>query len=191
MITRIETYERKGKLYKKSLYSEKFKERQFVLDKDQLFYFKNEKQSKFDADDLVEDKNFNLIMLSNANIRFLENFSKKFKYVFQIENENRKYILSTKSQYDLEQWVFAIHGQIRLSRDNKNIADVNQSITLMEKDLAQSDMLLLQKIFKPKNIIFNPVQPILLDFMSDPFINELLPNLTNYMHLVREKEYQR
>ena len=42
----IETYERKGKLYKKSLDTDKFKERQFVLDKDQLFYYKNEKQSK-------------------------------------------------------------------------------------------------------------------------------------------------
>jgi hypothetical protein len=52
-------------------------------------------------------------------------------------------------------------------------------------------MLLLQKIFKPKNIIFNPVQPILLDYVNDPFINEMLPNLTKYMHLVREKEYQR
>lgn len=42
----IDTYERKGKLMKKSLNSDKFKERRFVLDKDQLFYFKNEKQSK-------------------------------------------------------------------------------------------------------------------------------------------------
>ena len=32
---------------KKSLNSDKFKERRFVLDKDQLFYFKNEKQSTF------------------------------------------------------------------------------------------------------------------------------------------------
>jgi hypothetical protein len=44
---RLETYERKGKLQKKSLNTDKFKERQFVLDKDQLFYYKNEKQSKF------------------------------------------------------------------------------------------------------------------------------------------------
>ena len=44
----LETYERKGKLQKKSLNTDKFKERQFVLDKDQLFYYKNEKQSKFD-----------------------------------------------------------------------------------------------------------------------------------------------
>jgi hypothetical protein len=40
------TYERKGKLLKKSLNSDKFKERRFVLDKDQLFYYKNEKSSK-------------------------------------------------------------------------------------------------------------------------------------------------
>jgi hypothetical protein len=39
----LETYERKGKLFKKSWNSDKFKERQFVLDKDQLFYYKNEK----------------------------------------------------------------------------------------------------------------------------------------------------
>jgi hypothetical protein len=44
---RLETYERKGKLQKKSLNTDKFKERQFVLDKDQLFYYKNEKQSKY------------------------------------------------------------------------------------------------------------------------------------------------
>ena len=42
----LETYERKGKLQKKGLNSDKFKERQFVLDKDQLFYYKNEKLSK-------------------------------------------------------------------------------------------------------------------------------------------------
>lgn len=39
----IETYERKGKLLKKGLNSDEFKERQFVLDKDQLFYYKYEK----------------------------------------------------------------------------------------------------------------------------------------------------
>ena len=52
-------------------------------------------------------------------------------------------------------------------------------------------MVLIQKIFKPKNIIFNPVQPILLEFVNDPFISELLPNLTKYMLLVREPTYQR
>lgn len=50
-------------------------------------------------------------------------------------------------------------------------------------------MVLVQKIFKPKNVIFNPVQPILLDFINDPFINELLPNLTKFVTLVREKDY--
>eukprot|EP00347_Sterkiella_histriomuscorum_P016537 403352814 len=174
------TYERKGKLYKKSLNSDKFKERQFVLDKDQLFYYKNEKQ---------KDKNFNLIMLSNAQIATVS--IPKQKYCFEIENDNRKYILATKSQYDLDQWVYAIQGQIRLSRDNKNIADVNQTILQKEKELASHDMQMIQKIFKPKNVIFNPTQPILLDFINDPFINELLPNLTKYVTLVKERDYQR
>lgn len=60
-----------------------------------------------------------------------------------------------------------------------------------EKELAQHDMALTQKIFSPKNIIFNPVQPILLAFVNDPFINELLPNLTQYLSLVRVPDYQR
>ncbi|CDW72170.1 leucine rich repeat-containing protein [Stylonychia lemnae] len=177
------TYERKGKLYKKSLNQDVFKERLFVLDKDQLFYYKNEKQ---------KEKNFNLIMLSNATIQIIQMTKlTKQKYCFEIENDNRKYILSTKSQYDLDQWVYAIQGQIRLSRDNKNIADVNLSIVQKEKEIAQVDMLTIQKIFKPKNVIFNPTQPILLDFIKDPFITELLPNLTKYVNLVSEKEYQR
>jgi hypothetical protein len=71
----LETYERKGKLQKKSLNTDKFKERQFVLDKDQLFYYKNEKQSKyfFSLISLIEDKNFNLIMLGNAQIQIVSN----------------------------------------------------------------------------------------------------------------------
>lgn len=40
-------YERKGRLYKKSLNSEVFKERWFVLERNHLFYFKSEKNSKF------------------------------------------------------------------------------------------------------------------------------------------------
>lgn len=60
---------------------------------------------------LIEDKNFNLIMLTNAAIHLLPQsppMYPKHKYAFQIKNENRVYVLSTKSLYDLEQWVFAI-----------------------------------------------------------------------------------
>jgi hypothetical protein len=52
-------------------------------------------------------------------------------------------------------------------------------------------MVMVQKIFKPKNIIFNPVQPILLDFINDHFISELLPHLTQYLNLAGERDYQR
>jgi hypothetical protein len=128
-------------------------------------------------------------MLTNATICIVHH--PKQKYCFEIENDNRKYLLSTKSEYDLNQWFFAIQDQIRLSRDNKNIANVNASIVQLEKELASNDMGLIQKIFKPKNAIFNPVQPLLLDFINEPFINELLPNLTKYVTLVREPDYQR
>ena len=52
-------------------------------------------------------------------------------------------------------------------------------------------MNLVQKIFKNKNIIFNPVQPILLEFINDHFIGELLPHLTQFINLAGEKEHQR
>jgi hypothetical protein len=52
---------------------------------------------------VIEDKNFNLIMLGNAQIQIVSNTEyKSQKYCFEIENENRKYVLSTKSQYDLD-----------------------------------------------------------------------------------------
>jgi len=35
------------------------------------------------------------------------------------------------------------------------------------------------------------VQPILLDFVNDPFINELLPNLTKYISLAKNPTYHR
>lgn len=79
-----------------------------------------------------------------------------------------------------------------MSKDNKYISEVNQLIAIKEKENAQKDMLLIQKIFKPKNIIFNPVQPILLSFITDDhFISELLPHLTQYANLSADPQYQR
>jgi len=56
-------YERKGRLHKKSLNSDTFKERWFVLERDHLYYFKSEKN---------KDKNFNLIILLDAHIRLFD-----------------------------------------------------------------------------------------------------------------------
>ena len=67
-------------------------------------------------------------MLNNAKINLLEGAKLSQKLCFQIENDNRKYILASKSQYDLDQWVFAIKGQIDLSKDNKYITDINHVI---------------------------------------------------------------
>ena len=46
----------------------------------------------------IEDQNFNLIMLTNASIQVVDQGTfKGQKYCLEIENENRKYVLSTKS----------------------------------------------------------------------------------------------
>jgi hypothetical protein len=49
----------------------------------------------------------------------------------------------------------------------------------------------LRKIFNEKTVIFNPVQPFLLDFVNDPFLAELLPNLTQYISLAKDAKYHR
>ena len=140
----------------------------------------------------IEDQNFNLIMLTNASIQVVDQGTfKGQKYCLEIENENRKYVLSTKSQYDLNQWFWAIKGQILLAQDNGYIADINRFISQREEEGAKRDMALIQRIFKPKNIVNNPVQPILLSFINDHFISELLPNLTQYQSLASQPEYQR
>lgn len=69
--------------------------------------------------------------------------------------------------------------------------DVQAIIRARERDVAMRDMKMVEKLFKSKYIIFNPIQPILLDFIKDPFIAELLPLLTQYIELVDKPEYQR
>ena len=91
----------------------------------------------------------------------------------------------------MNQWFWAIKGQILLAQDNGYIADINRFISQREEDGAKRDMALIQRIFKPKNIVNNPVQPILLSFINDHFISELLPNLTQYQSLASQPEYQR
>lgn len=59
----VDQYERKGRLSKKSLNSDTFKERWFVLQQEHLFYYKSEK---------LKDKNFNLIILLDAHLRKLD-----------------------------------------------------------------------------------------------------------------------
>ena len=89
---------------------------------------------------MFSDKNFNLIMLSNATIHRLSEAINGKKFCFEIENENRKYILATKSLYDMEEWLYSISTQIKLAKDNKNIAMLNKKITIAEKDIAKFDM---------------------------------------------------
>ena len=51
------SYERKGKLWKKSLNSNTFKERTFVLQGNRLFYYKDEQ---------TRERNFNIVVLLDA-----------------------------------------------------------------------------------------------------------------------------
>lgn len=54
---------------KKSMNSDKFKERYFVLERHHLCYYKLEKSRFLVFSSFLEDKNFNLIILSKSEIR--------------------------------------------------------------------------------------------------------------------------
>lgn len=84
----------------------------------------------------VEDKNFNLVILLNANIRFLDYDSlskrkplptmpnylcKSQPYILEIENSTRKYILAAKSLFDLQEWYKAVYAHIETVSDNQNL----------------------------------------------------------------------
>mmetsp|Transcript_14153 Transcript_14153/g.24049 ORF Transcript_14153/g.24049 Transcript_14153/m.24049 type:complete len:82 (-) Transcript_14153:1117-1362(-) len=75
-----------------------FKQRQFVLQGERLFYYKKEKNSK------ESELFFNLISLKHARI-FIPpkptpqelKLSSMYKYSFFLENESRAYRIATKS----------------------------------------------------------------------------------------------
>ena len=102
----IGSFERKGVLYKRSMNAENsFKKRNFVLQSEQLFYYKKGPDDK--------DPYFNLISLKNASIRILKNSPEQIKacsyhrYCLELRTETRLYYLASKERSDLEQW---FHG---------------------------------------------------------------------------------
>ena len=109
----IARWERKGKLKKKNLNSDVFKERHFELVRDNLYYYKSER---------TKDQIFTCIILSNADIRmyssevdngltnlpsYISNKNSSYYYL-EIENESRPFVLQAKSHFDLEEWFNAI-----------------------------------------------------------------------------------
>ena len=134
-----DSYERKGRLNKKGLNTDSFKERTFVLTQEHLFYFKSDKSSKpiFKRKPDAGKNNFNLIILTEATIKLFDYdtlmkrrplpvlppwLSKSRPHVLEIENPTRKYILSAKSLFDLQEWYKAIYGHIETLSENQNIA---------------------------------------------------------------------
>lgn len=120
-------WERKGKLKKKNLNTDDFKERHFELVRDNLYYYKSER---------TKEQIFTCIILSNADIRMYSseaptaaidklplyiNRSSSY-YILEIENESRPFVLRAKSHFDLEEWFNAIYAQIESLKTNRAIS---------------------------------------------------------------------
>jgi len=103
---------------------------------------------------LLEDKNFNLIILSSAQIRMLDYdflskrnprpnmppyLNSKQPFILEIENETRKYVLAAKSLFDLQEWYKAIYAHIETLSDNKNIMKNHLLMTTKEKEISKRD----------------------------------------------------
>lgn len=63
-VRNLDDFERKGRLCKKSLNSDQFKERVFVLDVSNLFYYKSESSNMVN--------NYNLVVLLDATIKMFD-----------------------------------------------------------------------------------------------------------------------
>ena len=110
-------------------------------------------------------------------------------YYLEIENESRPFVLSAKSHFDLEEWFNAIFAQIESLKTNRAIQRNTQNIRLKEQEMAVADQKKVRTLTK-FNMIFTPdIQPQLLDFVGDPFIGELLPNITKYLLFAERKEH--
>lgn len=123
----VARWERKGKLKKKNLDSDEFKERYFELVRDNLYYYKSER---------TKEQIFTCIILSNADIRMyssesataaIEELPSYIKdrnssyYILEIVNETRPFVLQAKSHFDLEEWFNAIFAQIESLKTNRAI----------------------------------------------------------------------
>lgn len=64
---------------------------------------------------------------------------KKSYHVLEIENESRKYVLSAKSHFDLEEWFNAIYAQIESLNTNRLLGRTSMNIVKREQDVAQRD----------------------------------------------------
>jgi hypothetical protein len=150
------SYERKGNLYKKSLNNHTFKQRQFVLLGEQLYYYKKNTTG-------AQDKYFNLISLQNARIRILEpteaqlKQSSWYKHSFEFENDTRKWTIACKSSQDLQQWHYTIYTQI--DQVAKRIAIQRMNVQIQEKEVEKSivDGQVVQKLIKPSSVMFDPL----------------------------------
>lgn len=115
--------------------------------------------------------------------------TKEHPYVLEIDNETRKYVLASKSHFDLEEWYSAIRSKIDTLKSNDVIAKISENIIAKEKEIAQKDQQQILSVTKLYIINSPQFQPHLIEFIGDPIISELLPNLSRYMQLVEKKEY--
>ncbi len=92
---------------------------------------------------VLEDKNFNMIILSKSEIRMQiyeelikkvpmpklpPYLNKKNPFIIQITNETRHYILAAKTEFDCREWFTAISAQIETIRRNESIKNTRKAI---------------------------------------------------------------
>ena len=65
--------------------------------------------------------------------------NKQSYHVLEIENESRKYVLSAKSHFDLEEWFNAIYAQIESLNTNRLLVKNATNIIKKEQEVASRD----------------------------------------------------
>jgi hypothetical protein len=128
--------------------------------------------------------------------------SKSRPHVLEIENPTRKYILSAKSLFDLQEWYKAIFGHIETLSENQNIAQNNHLVRKKEKEISSLDFTQINKtvgrlrleiqnpgVIANSTLISNQAQLCrLLNCIDDTFIVELLSDIAQYKYTCDKSE---
>jgi len=169
--------ERKGVLLKRGAINKAFKERQFILQKGHLVYYREDKSSK--------SKNLNYIFLAHASVRRADE-SRHGRFSFEIQTPARIYILQAKSEFDMGGWMQAISNQSSLSTENKMITDYNHKIITFERKISQYDEEIVSDCLRCDTLLDIPEARDILLYEVPKVVRTLYQNILIFQGFTRE-----
>ena len=107
-----------------------------------------------------------------------------YKYCLRLDCEKRQYILASKEEEDLQQWLIAIAAQIDQVQQRVQLQRVNAAILEKETQKSVMDRTLVVRLIKSSTVMLDALQKsILIGYFTnrDVYLNKLIPLLSVFM----------